>query len=721
MPSPSAHRSGHGRLSLAVTTPIALGCACALDLWLAPATPETLTVGVVASLAIALGILHGALWEGAFMLAVRAPARVVAAVWLALTCGLAWKLADALGAFDSLGGRYHWLAVGTLVACGVGGPGLAVTLVAFGGARSRPRGWLAPLPLRARLAAASFLLLLAAGTFGADRVAMVGLYPEAHLALRLAFLWLSSLGLALLLRPRRPIAPRHDAWMATLAIASFACALGLGDRAGAELAALSLRPWPRLALEAGRALTDLDLDGHSHLLGGGDCAWFDPKINPSAREIPGNGVDDNCLLGDGKREAIKRQHLRPPKDPAPMDVVLITIDSLRRDRLGVYSSACGSDGLDTSPKLDAFAKRSLVFDRAYTSGGWTSIAISSLMRGVLARRIQWTRMYETTKYRFLRSGDATVLRPGELVAHMFPMPLRDPHPALAEWLSQRGMHTLAVVDDGYVEVLAPYVGVAPGFQLYRQVDATPNMKHGDTGTAKLAIETLAAVPAGEPAFLWVHFFGPHAPSKVHANVRYDGDGVGQRYEHEIRFTDRNLGTLLAAIEKRARPTAVFITADHGEEVFIDGRHHGWSLSEDVLRIPLIARVPGWPDGHTDVPVSLVDLMPTILKLTATPMPKRLDGKPIDDLLADPKRAASRFLYADTWQYDRGGDLYKSEVAALNAYTKATYEPKLSAWNLYNLDRVPLRRTAASRRTKSAAIRALADYVESAEGTTRLRD
>jgi len=721
MPSPSAHSSGPGRLSLAVTAPIALGSACAIDLWLAPTTPETITLAVVASLAIALGILHGALWEGAFALAARAPARVVGGVWLVLAVGLACKLADALGAFDSLGGRYHWLAVGTLVACGLAGPGLAAILLAFGGARSHPHGWLAPLPPRFRLSAAALLLLLAAVAFTADRVAMVGLYPEAHLALRLSFLWLSGLGLALWVRPRAPIAPRHDVWMATLGISVFACALGLGDRAGAELAVLSLRPWPRLALEAGRALTDVDFDGHSHLLGGGDCAWLDPKINPSAREIPGNGIDDNCLLGDGKREAIKRQRLNPPKAPAPMDVVLITIDSLRRDRLGVYSTACGPEGLDTSPNIDAFAERSLVFDHAYTSGGWTSIAISSLMRGVLARRIQWTRMYETSQYHFVRAGDNTALRPGEVIARMFPMPLRDPHPSIAEWLSQRRMHTLAVVDDGYVDVLAPYVGIAPGFELYRQVDSTPHVKRGDSGTAKLAIDTLAAVPAGEPAFMWVHFFGPHAPSKRHKGTRYDGDGVAQRYEHEIRFTDHHLGRLLAALEKRTRPTAVFITADHGEELFVDGRHHGWSLNEDVMRIPLIARVPGWPSGRSEVPVSLVDVMPTILKLTSTPMPKRLDGKPIDTLLADPKRANKRFIYADTWQYDRGGQLYKSEVAALNAKTKATYEPTQSAWALYNLEREPPLRRLATRRTKSAAIRALAHYVESAEGTTKLRD
>ena len=714
MSTPPAHAPEPGRLSLTVTAPLSLAAACALDLVLAPTQPDATTLGVVASLVVALGVAHGALWEGAFALAARAPARLVAVLWLLLTGGAALALAYVLGAFATLGGQYHALAVGTLVACGVGGPGLAFVMLVFGGARERPRGWLTPLRPRLRVVAALLLLALASCAFVADRLVLVGLYPDAHLALRLSFLWLCAPGHALLVWTRRPTWPRTDAWLAILALAAFSCALGLADRAGSELA----------TLETGRTLTDFDLDGHSHLLGGGDCAWLDPKINPGARERPGNGVDDNCLLGDGTREAVKRQRLRPvPDTPAPMDVVLITIDSLRSDRLGVYEKAYDETGFATSPKLDAFAKRSLVFDRAYTSGGWTSIAISSLMRGVLARRIQWTRLYETSKYRFLRAAEleTTVLVPGEVIARMFPMPVRDPHPSIAEWLSQRGMHTLAVVDDGYVQVLAPYVGIAPGFELYRVVDETPSVKRGDKGTAQLAIETLASVSAGDRAFMWVHFFGPHVPSKRHTSVRYDGDSISQQYEHEIRFTDYQLGKLLAALEKREQPTAVFITADHGEELLFTGRHHGWTLAEDVVRVPLIARVPGWPQGRSSIPVSLVDLMPTILKLTETPLPKRLDGVSIDELMADSKRALGRFVFADTWQYDRSGTLRQSEVAAIDAYSKATYEPLMSAWSLSDLTRKPPLRRSASRRTKSPAIRALADYVESADGTTRLRN
>jgi arylsulfatase A-like enzyme len=275
----------------------------------------------------------------------------------------------------------------------------------------------------------------------------------------------------------------------------------------------------------------------------------------------------------------------------------------------------------------------------------------------------------------VRGGADARLRPGETLSRMFPMPLGDPHPSIAEWLRQRGMRTIAVIDDGYVEVLAPHVGVAPGFEQYH----------------------------------------------VDAGLRYDGDRVEQQYEHEIRFMDRHLGKLLAAIDERRQPTAIFVTADHGEDFVTGGRHHGWSLSEEVLRIPLIARVPGWSKGHSGFPVSLVDLMPTILRLTKTPLPKGLDGEPLDALMRDSARALTRFVFADTWQYDRAGSLYKSEVAAIDLATKATYEPQASAWALYDIGRDPPRRRVVARGSAAPAVRALADYVESSDGTTRLRD
>jgi hypothetical protein len=114
-------------------------------------------------------------------------------------------------------------------------------------------------------------------------------------------------------------------------------------------------------------------------------------------------------------------------------------------------------------------------------------------------------------------------------------------------------------------------------------------------------------------------------------------------------------------------------------------------------------------------------MPTILSLTETPMPEGLDGVPLDELMSVSQRALKRFVFADTWQYDRSGRLWKSEAAAIDWRSKATYEPTQSAWVLYDLTRRPPRRRSASRRTQAPAIRALADYVESADGTTRLRD
>lgn len=104
--------------------------------------------------------------------------------------------------------------------------------------------------------------------------------------------------------------------------------------------------------------------------------------------------------------------------------------------------------------------------------------------------------------------------------------------------------------------------------------------------------------------------------------------------HEIRSTDHALGRLLAAVaEVSSRPTAVIVAADHGDAFHMGYQFHGNDLFEDALRIPLLVRVPGRPPGEVDSVVTLLDLAPTILTLTETPI---LDAYLEQELLA-PRR------------------------------------------------------------------------------------
>lgn len=702
-------------LSIACWSPLVLAACVAFDLQGIAAT-DARALAALFALALALGALNGVLWELLFALLARAPRSFAAAFWL-LACALlaAWSC-DSLGVLARLGGVYDTLALGSLAGAVLGAPLLAAVLFALQPTAQHPRGLLAAAAAPWRIAGGCALACAALACYVADRRVFVGLYPSAHVALRLGCIWLGSFALAALLRV--PAWRARTSWAELLLSAALAFAL-VGHDARALLA-LGERAWPRLVLDAARRGSDVDFDGYGGWLGGGDCAPFDRAVHPAAPEIPGNGIDDNCLLGDAKVVAPDHQQMALPAQPSPLDIVLITVDSLRADRVGSYCKRCGSGGLATTPNLDAFARDALVFDHAYTPGGWTSIAVSSLMRGVYPRRLDWTRAFETNHYRLVRAGELDSLRLDEHTVKMFPLPLRDEHPSIAHWLARRGMHTAAVVDDEYSELLSRDSAIAPGFAVYREVDDLPPERRDDQGTAELALRELASVPAGERGFLWVHFFGPHSPNHFHPGVRLDGATIEQGYEHEIRYTDLQIGRLLRAIEARDVPTAVFVSADHGEEFIASGRHHGWSVHDAVLHVPLLARVPGWPRGHTGTAVSLVDLMPTILALTATPIPAGLDGVSLAGLLQDLHGAAPvRTLFADTWRYDGDGHLLVLESAALAGSEKVVYQPLAGGFSESRAGDSQLQPIGED--APLPALRALAGYVESSNGPFRLHD
>jgi hypothetical protein len=619
--------------------------------------------------------------------------------------------------------------VQTVVACGVAAPSLAAVLMALQPSAARPLGWLPGAGPRARALAAGVLALGAGAAFVADQRMFVGLYPSAHLALRACCAWLASFALvvAVRLRPRQPPARTSGArvwsragWL--VPTAAGVLVLLLGPRADGALTALTAGVWPQLVIETGRQLSDFDRDGYSSWFAGGDCAPSDPRVHPAARELAGNGVDDNCLLGDlARRVPVAREPVRPTTNPPPpFDLVLITIDSLRIDRIGAYDPACGPAGLDTTPQLDAWARDALLFERAYTPGGWTSIAISALMRGVYPRRLAWTRVFETRSYQLVQEAALPALAPYDAAIKMFPLPIAERRPTLGEWLTQRGMRTIAVVDDGFSELLSRPGRIAPGFAIHREVDELPRKRRGDRGTAELALHELSAVPAGQRFFMWVHFFGPHTPNVHQRDVRLDGDTLEQGYEHEVRVLDRQLGRLLRALAERPQPPAVFVSADHGEEFIAGGRHHGWSLDDSVLRIPLIARVPGWPRGRSRLPVSLVDLMPTLCELSATACPGELDGRAIGPLLAAPS-PAERVLLADTWRFGRAGQLLHAESVAVDGDVKVLFEPGDGSWSQIERSARGERRLPISPQLALPAVRALAAYVETANGPFELRD
>jgi hypothetical protein len=658
---------------LASTVPLLLFCA--LDVVLLPdldgalQLPGGAATWAVMVLAPCVGSVHGVLWRLLLGASARLPVRLRVASWFVAACATATLISMSLSGFSRLGGRYTLHAVAVLV-LSFGGCGLLAALaLGLSGGRGGA-GWLMRATLRVRFAMSAALLAAGGLVYVADRSFYAQLYPHAHLALRLFAWWVSMFGLVL---AARDVALPRWSWAVWTGAVLAGLALGARGHDLPWAETFGTRPWPALVLDAARAATDVDRDGYSGLFGGGDCAPWDPNVHPGAREIPGNGIDDNCLLGDAPLHVVTPEQQDPaaldppaPVEPAPMDIVLLTVDSLRPDHMGVYNRAYGPDGRGTTPNIDAFAKDAVVFERAYTPGGGTNIAIGSMLRGLFPRKLQWAAYYETDRFTIV-SDLASVPR-GHRVTSMFPLAFDDPRPPLPLLLQQRGMHTVAVLDDGYSEILSRGTGIERGFDSFSETDWRPRTERDDAGTANVVIQKLRYAPKDRRLFVWAHFFGPHSPNTEHEGARKYGDSLADGYDHEINYLDQHIGRVLKELRKSKRQAAVFISSDHGD-VMANGRYHGYTISDAVARIPLIARVPGWPARRIDAPVSLVDLMPTILELTKTPAPRHLDGVPLSRFVLSPNVKLDRVLFSDTWLYSAEAKARVDQASAYNATGK----------------------------------------------------
>jgi len=625
----------------------ALLLCCARDLAYPHRPFQTPFVGYLLGLCVALGLFHGALVSVVLWAVSRLPTRLSRAVWLFASLASFGGLAHALGGFSRLQSRYAKLAFMVLGACTGAAVGASVLLNAVQPTRAHPEGYLLSRSRLLQLIAACVLMAGCVGLHVADLRVFPDQYPVAHAAFRLGALWLLMIVLVLVLRSALP-ALGAFAWLVGV-FAFSACLVLLDERRVVSLNAFVTHPWAQTVLQLSRGLVDFDRDGHASFLGASDCEPWNPRIHPAAHDIPDNGIDENCVMGDSHASKQTFQAPEPPKEPAPYDVVLITIDALNPGHMGLYNPArYGPKARNTTPNLDNWARNSTVFEHAYTPGGWTSVAVPSLLRGVYPRKLQWRKFYETNRFSLV--AENTVLSEGEQRLHMFPLAFGDPHPTLAELTKQRGMRTVAVTDDGYSAMLKRGTGIERGFDSYLQIDSLREGKRNDAGTADYAISVLRGFGKNQRFFLWVHFFGTHWPDEKHENVRVYGDAPVDAYDHEVAYLDSQVVRVLDAIAQREHPTAIFVAADHGEGVNNISRYHGDTLDEPVIRIPLIARVPGWPAGRVTQAVSSIDIVPSVLGLLGSPAPEYLDGVDLAPYANKQKDLPQRVLFSDTWRY-----------------------------------------------------------------------
>ena len=284
-------------------------------------------------------------------------------------------------------------------------------------------------------------------------------------------------------------------------------------------------------------------------------------------------------------------------------VILITIDTLRADRLSSY----GSDRVST-PHIDRLAAEGVRFANASSTVPFTLPAHSSIMTG----------LYPPTHG--VRENVGYVLGADRTT--------------LAERFRDAGYRT-----GGFVSafVLDARWGIGRGFDTYVDDFDLDSMAGANLGSVQRsgpetianALEWLdeagssgdggaAGDPSGQPPFfLWLHLFDPHDPYEPPEPFRTEHEG--RPYDGEVAYTDSLIGGFRAALEQRGLfdESVVVLTADHGEGLGDHGEsYHGFFVYDSTVHVPLIVRLPGGVEGGrvvTDA-VSHVDIAPTLAEL-----------------------------------------------------------------------------------------------------------
>jgi arylsulfatase A-like enzyme len=372
-----------------------------------------------------------------------------------------------------------------------------------------------------------------------------------------------------------------------------------------------------LGLSALRAALDWDRDGYPRWMPGGDCRDDDPTVHPGAMDWPGDDVDTDCDGRDDRVSVPPRRPLIvvPERVVARPNVLLLTVDALRADHLGAYGY-----GRPTSRSLDALARESVVFDRAFANAPSTRLSMPAIATGRWAPTIEW---------------DNAIWWPRFTTAQR----------TIAEALHDGGYHTGAVYSIPYFR-RSDARGFERGVDEYDDrniaLHAEVGGPHESTGSSarEVADSAISFVERNRERawFLWAHFFDPHHQYVPHEDgvTPVFGSAAMDRYDAEVHYTDQHVGRLLDRLRASGQweRTVIIVTGDHGEGF---GEHdvqtHGFHLYAAQTRVPMIVRVPGVAAKRTSVAVSHVDIAPTVVNLAGVPNERTFLGRTMVDAIA----------------------------------------------------------------------------------------
>ncbi|MEL7059644.1 MAG: sulfatase-like hydrolase/transferase, partial [Acidobacteriota bacterium] len=322
-------------------------------------------------------------------------------------------------------------------------------------------------------------------------------------------------------------------------------------------------------------------------------------------------------------------------DPRQWNVLVVTLDTTRADRLGPYGYPDAG-----TPNYDAIAAGGFVFAQASTSVPMTLPAHSTIFTGT----------YPPVH--------------GVRENSLFRLP--DERTTLAEVLRDAGWDTGGAV--GAIPVTRQF-GIAQGFNVFddhvtiaaedfrgRRIDDASSLFFDERSAARVndAILPWLRQERDQPFFAWIHYWDAHQP--LHPPPPYDTLYARDLYQGEIAYVDENFGIVVRTLEELGEweNTLVVIVGDHGEGI---GEHQEYTHSmvayEGTVRVPLIVRVPGFEGGRTiDRRVGTVDIVPTVLDFLDLEEPSEVQGESLVPLLEDPaldtdERNARTAYYAET--------------------------------------------------------------------------
>lgn len=332
------------------------------------------------------------------------------------------------------------------------------------------------------------------------------------------------------------------------------------------------------------------------------------------------------------------------------DIVLITVDTLRADHVGLFGY-----GRNTTPNIDAFFGEGTVFERAYATSSFTPTSVVSILTGLIPQ-------HHGVRY--------------------FLEPVAPDVTTVPKSLGDAGYQTAAIVSNAVLE--AEWTKLDAHFDHYddrvTERERTREFYQRTAGpTTDAAIKWLDEErDPGKPMFLWVHYYDPHGPyrppdaaprdfdhetprtidvERVPDYQRYpditDGLEYVDRYDGEIAYMDREVGRLLArlAASPNADTTLYVFTSDHGESMMDHEQWfgHGYQVYEELIRVPLAVRGPGFERTRIASGAGIVDIAPSLFLAAHVRSGHRFDGAPLQRL------NAGRTFIVDG--VDRAEDLY----------------------------------------------------------------